>query len=138
MLEIAEWMAATVWKTTVADNDSNGGRQRWQTTTAADDDSLQDQAANYNGEGRERMVRDGGDSRVVIIAAAKMAAAEDSDGGGRRRRTTAADNDGMQDQVVVYDGLGWEFRIMVPISGTPFGSGILDPFPIPKIPVRKM
>jgi hypothetical protein len=34
-------------------------------------------------------------------------------------------------------GLGWEFRVLVPISGTPIGSGIPDPFPIPKIPVGK-
>jgi hypothetical protein len=31
--------------------------------------------------------------------------------------------------------LGWEFQFLVPISGTPFGSGILIPFLIPKIPV---
>jgi hypothetical protein len=34
--------------------------------------------------------------------------------------------------------LGWEFGFLVPISGTPIGSGILDLFPIPKIPVRKV
>jgi hypothetical protein len=62
---------------------------------AADDDGSQDQAANYDREGRERAARDGGDSRVAMMAAAKMAAAEDSDGGGRWRRTKAADEDGM-------------------------------------------
>jgi hypothetical protein len=36
------------------------------------------------------------------------------------------------------ESLGWEFRFMVPISGTPTGSGIPDPFPIPKIPVGKI
>ncbi len=33
--------------------------------------------------------------------------------------------------------LGWEFRFLVPISGTPIGSGIPIPFLIPKIPVEK-
>jgi hypothetical protein len=32
-------------------------------------------------------------------------------------------------------GLGWEFQFLVPISGTPIGSGIPIPFLIPKIPV---
>ncbi len=32
--------------------------------------------------------------------------------------------------------LGWEFQFLVPISGTPIGSGIPIPFLIPKIPVR--
>jgi hypothetical protein len=34
--------------------------------------------------------------------------------------------------------LGWEFRFLVPISGTPIGSGIPDPFPIRKILVGKI
>ncbi len=34
--------------------------------------------------------------------------------------------------------LGWEFQFLIPISGTPTGSGIPDPFPIPKIPVGKI
>jgi hypothetical protein len=63
------------------DNDSNGGQQRWRTTIAVDDDGLQDQVADYDGKGRERAARDGGDSRVVIMAAAKMVAAEDSGSG---------------------------------------------------------
>jgi hypothetical protein len=29
--------------------------------------------------------------------------------------------------------LGWEFRVLVPISGTPIGCGIPIPFTIPKI-----
>jgi hypothetical protein len=33
--------------------------------------------------------------------------------------------------------LGWEFRFLVPISGTPIESGIPIPFLIPKIPVGK-
>jgi hypothetical protein len=32
--------------------------------------------------------------------------------------------------------LGWEFRFSVPISGTPIGSRIPIPCPIPDIPVR--
>ncbi len=36
------------------------------------------------------------------------------------------------------EDLGWEFRFLVPISGTPIGSRIPDPFPIPKIPVGKI
>jgi hypothetical protein len=31
--------------------------------------------------------------------------------------------------------LGWEFRFLVPISGTPIGGGIPITFTIPKIPV---
>ncbi len=49
--------------------------------TAADDDGSRDRAADYDGEGRERAVRDGRDSGVAMMAAAKMAAAEDSSGG---------------------------------------------------------
>ncbi len=49
-------------------------------TTVADDNGLQDWAADYDGEGQERAVRDGRDSRVSMMAAAKMAAAEDSGG----------------------------------------------------------
>ncbi len=49
--------------------------------TAADDDGLQDQAVDYDGEGRERAVRDGRDSGLVMMTAAKIAAAEDSGGG---------------------------------------------------------
>jgi hypothetical protein len=33
----------------------------------------------------------------------------------------------------VIKGLGWEFQFLVPISGTPSGSGILILFLIPKI-----
>ncbi len=48
--------------------------------TAADDDGLQDQVADYDGEGRERAARDGGDRGVVMMAVAKMVVAEDSSG----------------------------------------------------------
>ncbi len=56
----------------------DGGQQRWQMTTVADNDDTCDWAADCNGEGRERAVRDGGDSRVVMMAVA--AADDDSEG----------------------------------------------------------
>ncbi len=97
-------MAATV--------EDGGGRQRRRrrTTTVADDDGSRDWAADYDGEGRERAARDGGDRGVVMMAAAKMAVADDSGGGRqrRRRRTTAADHDGAQDWAAAYDGEGRE------------------------------
>ncbi len=43
-----------------------------------DDDDMQDWAADCNGEGRERAVRDGRDSGVVMMAVAV------EDGGGRQ------------------------------------------------------
>jgi hypothetical protein len=46
-----------------------------------DEDGLQDQAADYEGEGQVRAARDGVDSGVVMMAAVKMAATEDSNGG---------------------------------------------------------
>ncbi len=56
-----------------------GSGQQWQrqTMSAADDKSIQDWAADYNGEGQEQAARDGGDSRVAMMAAAT------EDGGGR-------------------------------------------------------
>jgi hypothetical protein len=57
-----------------------GGRVevwRRQTTTVADDHDMHDWAADCDGEGRERAVRDGGDSGVVMMAAA----AEEGGGG---------------------------------------------------------
>ncbi len=45
-------------------------------TTVADDDNTRDWVADCDGEGRERAVRDGGDSRVVMMAAT----AEDGNG----------------------------------------------------------
>ncbi len=66
----------------MADNDGDGGqRQGWRTTTAADDDGSRDCAVDYDGEGRERAVSNGGDSGVAMMAAEKMVAAEDSGGG---------------------------------------------------------
>ena len=47
-------------------------------TTVADGNGMRDWAADCNGEGRERAVRDGGDSKGVMMAAAA------EDGGGRR------------------------------------------------------
>ncbi len=65
----------------MTDKDRNGVGRRWRTTMVVDDNCLQDRAADYDGEGHERAVRDGGDSRVAMMAAAKMAAAEDSGSG---------------------------------------------------------
>jgi hypothetical protein len=48
--------------------------------TVADNNNSHDWVVDCNGEGQERAVKDGGDSRVVMMAAA----AEDS-GGGRQR-----------------------------------------------------
>jgi hypothetical protein len=80
-------------------------RRRWM-TTVADDDDTRDWAADCNGEGRERVVRDSGDIGVVMMAAA----AEDGGGGRRWRRwkTTAADNNGMRDWAAGYEVDGQE------------------------------
>ncbi len=55
----------------------DGGQRRWQMTTVADENDMCDWVVDCNGEGRERAVRDGGDSRVVMMAAA----VEDGGGG---------------------------------------------------------
>ncbi len=85
----------------------DGGRRRWQMTTVADDDKTCDWAADCDGEGRERAVRDSGDSGVVMMAAAA------EDGGGRRQRrrrtTTAADDNSMRDRGADYEGDGQEW-----------------------------
>jgi hypothetical protein len=47
-------------------------------TTVMDDDNTQDWAADCDGEGQERAVRDGRDSRVVMMSVAVV------DGGGGR------------------------------------------------------
>jgi hypothetical protein len=45
----------------VADDDNgNGGRQQQQTTTAVDNDGMQDQVADYKGEGGERVANNNG------------------------------------------------------------------------------
>ncbi len=73
-------------------------------TTVADDDDMQDWAADCDGEGQERVVRDSGDSGVVIMAMAAehgsgrrrwwrwatMAMADNDSGGQQRRRMTKA------------------------------------------------
>jgi hypothetical protein len=70
----------------------------------ADDKDTRDWAADCNGEGQERAVRDDGDSRVVMMAAAA------EDGGSRRRwrrqTTIEADDNGMQDWAADYKGYG--------------------------------
>ncbi len=74
-------------------------------TTVADDNNTRDWAADYNEEGQEQVVRDGGDSGVVMMAAAR----EDSSGGQQQRQTTtAADDNGMQDWAADYKGVGQE------------------------------
>ncbi len=72
----------------------------------ADNDDKQDWAADCGGEGREREVRDGGDSGVVMMAVV----VEDGGGGqrGRRRTMIATEDNGMQDQAVDYNGEGQE------------------------------
>jgi hypothetical protein len=76
--------------------DEDGGGQRY----------MQDWVANCDGEGQERAVRDGRDSRVVMMAVA----VEDDGGGQQRQRRTmiAAENNVMQDRVADYDGEGQE------------------------------
>ncbi len=72
----------------------------------ADEDDMQYWAADCNGEGQERVVRDGRDSGVVMMALA----VEDGGGGqGWQRRTTiAAEGNGMQDWVADCDREGQE------------------------------
>jgi hypothetical protein len=70
--------------------------------TVADNDDMQDWAADCNGEGRERAVRDIGDSKVAMMAAVA------EDGGGERRWwrwTTTA--------MAVYDSSGQRRRQMM-------------------------
>jgi hypothetical protein len=59
--------------------EGGGGGQQWQrrTTIAAGDNSIQDQVVDYNGEGQERVAREGNDSIMALMAAA----AEDSGSG---------------------------------------------------------
>ncbi len=56
----------------------------------ADNDDTHDWAADCDGEGQERAVRDGGDSGVVMVAVA------------------AADGNGMRDWAAAYEGDGQE------------------------------
>jgi hypothetical protein len=49
------------WTMTAADdNNCNGGQQQQQTTTAADNKGMQDRAADYKGEGGERVANNNG------------------------------------------------------------------------------
>jgi hypothetical protein len=65
----------------VVEEDGGGGRQQqWRMTKVVDENSTQDQAADYKGEGQERAARDGGDSGVAMMATAV------EDGGGRRQQ----------------------------------------------------
>jgi hypothetical protein len=74
--------------------EDGGSGQRWQrrTTLAAEDNAMQDWAADYNREEKERVAREGRDSRVAM-----MAVAAEGGGGGQGwrqwRRTTTADDD---------------------------------------------
>jgi hypothetical protein len=72
----------------------------------ADKDDMRDWVEQCDGEGRERVVRDGRDSGVVMMAAI----VEDGSGGRQRQRqtTTVVDDNGMQDWATDYDGKGQE------------------------------
>jgi hypothetical protein len=88
----------------------DNGRQWWRMMTVADKDDTRDWAVDCDGEGQERAVRDGGDSRVVMMV---VAAEDGGSGGGWQRWTmTAADNNGMQDWVAEYkeDRQEWAAR----------------------------
>jgi hypothetical protein len=74
------WWSCATYNTTINMDEwryGNGRQGWWWMTTMADDDDTRDWAADCNGEGQERALRDGGDSRVVMMAAA----AEDGSGG---------------------------------------------------------
>jgi hypothetical protein len=73
--------------------EGGGGQQRrrW-TMIVAEDNGMQDRVGDYDGEGQERVAREGGDRRVAMMAPA----AEDGGGGRRWRwwtRTARADDD---------------------------------------------
>ncbi len=72
----------------------------------ADGNDMQDCAADCDGEGQEKAVRDGRDIIVVM-----MAVAVEDGGGGQRWQTwttIAAEDNGMQDRVADYDRKGQE------------------------------
>ncbi len=54
-------------------------------TTVADDNDMQDWVADCNRKGRERTVRDGGDTSGVVMLAVMV---EDGGGGQQRQRRT--------------------------------------------------
>ncbi len=74
--------------------------------TVVDDNDTQDWAADCNGEGQERLVRDSRDGRVVMMAVA----VEDGSSGQRQRRRTMimAEDNSIQDWVADYNGEGQE------------------------------
>ncbi len=53
----------------VEDGGSVQRRRRW-TTIVAEDNGMQDRAADYDGEGKERVAREGRDSGLAMMAAA--------------------------------------------------------------------
>jgi hypothetical protein len=89
----------------VAVEDGGGGQwQQRRKTIAAKDNGMQDQAADYNGEGKERVAREGGDSGVAMMATGAegggvgqqwwrrmtTATADENSGGWRRRQMMTA------------------------------------------------
>jgi hypothetical protein len=100
--------------------------------TVAEDDDTQDWAADWDGEGQERAVRDGRDSRVVMMDAvaeyggggqqwrrwARTAMADDDSGRQQRRRmmraskikqqTTRGEEDGRRQTTMALGQLGRE------------------------------
>jgi hypothetical protein len=50
--------------------EDGGGRRQWQRqkTIVAEDNGMQDWAADYHGEGKERVAREGRDSGVTMMA----------------------------------------------------------------------
>jgi hypothetical protein len=64
----------------VAVEDGGGGQQRRRRTRiAAEDNGMQDRAADYGRKGKERVTKEGGDSRVAMMVAV-------AEGGGSGRR----------------------------------------------------
>ncbi len=54
--------SGVVMMAAVAEDGGNGQQRQRQTMTAADDNSMQDWAADYKGDGQERAARDGRDT----------------------------------------------------------------------------
>ena len=54
--------SGVVMMAAAAEDGSSGRRRRRRTTTAMDNNSMQDWAADYKGDGQERAARDGGDT----------------------------------------------------------------------------
>jgi hypothetical protein len=77
------------------------------TAVMDDDNNTGDWAEDCNGEGQEKAVRDGRDSKVVMMAVA----VENGSGGQQwqRQTTIAAEDNGMQDRVAGYEEEGQEW-----------------------------